>query len=96
MNWTTSEAMLIYNYKPKWYSGFMQSTCCYSEILRTGSGKHADGQFKYVSLENHTHFKITTTISLIFTRDLLIDLDFHRAHISIKLSNFRLTWSSFL
>lgn len=46
MNWTTSEAMLIYDYKPKWYSSFIESTCCYSEISRTGSGKKADEQFK--------------------------------------------------
>lgn len=49
MNWTTSEATLIYNYKPKWYSSIVHSTCCYSEIIRTGSGKKADEQFKLSS-----------------------------------------------
>lgn len=46
MNWTTSEATLVYNNTPKWYSGFLKTTCCYSEITRAGSGKKADDQFK--------------------------------------------------
>lgn len=46
MNWTTSEATLVYNNTPKWYSAFVKTTCCYSQITRTGSGKKADDQFK--------------------------------------------------
>lgn len=48
MNWTTSEAKLIYNHKPKWYSIFSSPNCCYSEILRSGTADKADSQFEYV------------------------------------------------
>lgn len=46
INWNTSVATLIFNDTPKWYSAFVKSTCCYSEISRSGSGENADNLFK--------------------------------------------------
>lgn len=43
MNWNTLEATLVYN-----DSAFINTKCCYSEILRAGSGKTADEDFLYV------------------------------------------------
>lgn len=69
MNWTTSEAMLIYDFKPKWYSSSVHSTCCYSEILRTGSGKKADDQFKLTSCIKFTaSFKLPSHIEFVFVK----------------------------
>lgn len=45
MNWNTSEATLAYN-----DSAYVDTTCCYSEIMRTGRGKEADEKFKYVCM----------------------------------------------
>ncbi|XP_031636443.1 uncharacterized protein LOC116349218 isoform X2 [Contarinia nasturtii] len=69
MNWTTSEAMLIYDYKPKWYSSFLESTCCYSEIIRTGSGKKADEQFKLSSCTKfNKSFLLPSALEFIFVK----------------------------
>lgn len=43
INWTTLEAKLVYN-----HTAFKNATCCYSEILRSGQGRTADDEFRYV------------------------------------------------
>lgn len=45
MNWSTSAATMVYD-----SSAFVNVTCCYHEITRTGSGRNADTEFKYVHL----------------------------------------------
>lgn len=40
MNWYTSEATLVYD-----DSAFVNTMCCYHEIVRTGRGRNADTEF---------------------------------------------------
>lgn len=69
MNWTTSEAMLVYDYKPKWYSSIVQTSCCYSEIIRTGTGRKADEQFKLSSCTKfNSTFKLPQRMEFIFVK----------------------------
>lgn len=42
MNWETSEATLVVDTKML----AKKMSCCYQEIQRSGSGKHADAEFK--------------------------------------------------
>lgn len=42
MDWNTYDAKLVYN-----DTAFVNTKCCYSEILRDGSGESADEKFKY-------------------------------------------------
>lgn len=47
INFTSTEATLVFNDTPKWYASYLiKSTCCYQEITRSGSGKLADDSFK--------------------------------------------------
>lgn len=46
MNWTASTATLTLNQNVVWYKSAKNVSCCYQEIRRTGTGKHADEQFK--------------------------------------------------
>lgn len=48
MNWTASTATLSVNQNVVWYKAAKNVSCCYQEIRRTGTGKNADEQFKWV------------------------------------------------
>lgn len=52
MNWNTSEAKLVYN-----DSAFVNTMCCCSEIIRSGQGRNADTEFRYVSLSGSQSFE---------------------------------------
>lgn len=52
MNWDTFDAKLVYN-----DTAFVNTTCCYSEVLRAGAGRLADNDFKYAFFLEYQSFQ---------------------------------------
>lgn len=46
MNWSNKTASLVIEPSRRDLSVYMNALCCYQEIKRSGTGKHADEQFK--------------------------------------------------
>lgn len=74
MNWNTSDVTLVYN-----GSAFVNTMCCYREIIRSGQGRNSDTEFKYVYLSlfdsikySNIHFESRLTSCTDFNETIIL------------------------
>lgn len=61
MDWNTSEATLVYD-----DSAFVDTTCCYREILREGTGMNTDNEFRYLMALSDTQLLQNNQTNIFF------------------------------
>lgn len=88
-NWTAQTAELVMNQKLKKSRTFAKSLCCYYEIHRTGEGKKADEQFKWVPFYSGFPRLVNGKISTFRLGDCVtfsrtIELPMHVEYILVK------------